>query len=210
MKIDKHRSFEPGEKKGKFIVIYGANNIGKSTQVQMLASRLLDKGKQILVLKYPVYSLKPTGPRINAILRHGAKMDEESFQKLYAQNRKDFQPILLSILRAGIYVLAEDYVGTGIAWGMVRGLSKAKLIKINNGLLEPDLCILMDGKRFKTHIEKGHINEDITDALWKKSRDVHRELGKTFGWKIVRANHSRTHLHEKIWHLVSRHLSLEG
>lgn len=206
MKIDRHQSFGPGEREGKFIVIYGTNNIGKSTQVQMLATKLLDQGKQILVLKYPIYSLEPTGPQINAVLRHGEKMDEGSFQKLYAQNRRDFQPILISILEAGIYVLAEDYVGTGIAWGMMRGLSMEKLIKMNKGLLEPDLCILMDGERFKTHIEKGHINEDIDDLIWQKSRRIHRRLAVRFGWQIIKANHSRTHLHEKIWRLVRESL----
>ncbi len=202
MRIGKHQSFKPESRKGKFIVIYGANNIGKSTQVQLLASRLLDEGNQVLVLKYPIYNLKPTGPKINAVLRHGVKMDEEEFQTLCAQNRRDFQPVLRSILNAGIYVLAEDYTGTGIVWGMMRGLSRAKMISINKGLLKPDLCILMDGKRFKTHIEKGHINEDVSDTFWEKSRKIHLQLGEYFKWIKIEANHSKVDLHQKIWLLV--------
>lgn len=202
----KHHDFSPIFKRGKFIVIYGANNIGKSTQVQMLTERLLNRGEQVLALKYPVYNLEPTGPKINKILRHGVKIDEESFQKLFAQNRRDFQPILLSLLKAGIHAITEDYVGTGIAWGMMRGLSENKLIEMNRDLLEPDLSILIDGERFKTHIEKGHINEDVSDSFWKKSKDVHLKLGREFGWKIVDANHSKKELNDRLWDLVKKEI----
>ena len=74
-------------KVGLFIVIYGINNIGKSTQATMLADALTASGLKAEYLKYPIYDLSPTGPQINEILRSGKKQEisEEEFQALYAK-----------------------------------------------------------------------------------------------------------------------------
>ncbi len=34
------------KKRGKFIVVYGVNNLGKSAQTELLVERLRDEGKQ--------------------------------------------------------------------------------------------------------------------------------------------------------------------
>ena len=80
-------------KEGLFIVIYGINNLGKSTQAEMLVDSLTKAGLTAEYIKYPIYDLKPTGPKINEILRGGHKqmISEIKFQTLYAQNRLDFQ-----------------------------------------------------------------------------------------------------------------------
>lgn len=190
--------------KGKFIVIYAANNLGKSVQVGLLTKKLVDLGVQVLKVKYPIYELKPTGPLINKGLREDTSISELELQKIFARNRKDFQKIVITLLDAGINIVAEDYTGTGIAWGMVRGIPLTKLREINTGLIEPDLAILLDGKRFITKIEKGHRNEDLEQAIWEKSREVHLRLAKLFNWKVVKANQEIEEVHAAIWKLVSK------
>ena len=58
---------------GKFIVIYGSNNLGKSTQTGLLEARLIKEfsNRRILRIKFARYDLEPTGPLLNAILREG-------------------------------------------------------------------------------------------------------------------------------------------
>ncbi len=192
--------------RGKFLVIYGPNNIGKSTQVRLLAKRLIDEGKQVLIIKYPIYDLAPTGPLINDVLRHGKKMTDLELQTAYAQNRRDFQPVLEKILAAGIFVVAEDYTGTGIAWGATMGLSIPQLEEINKGLLQPDIAILLDGPRFSQAIEKGHKHEDAGMEIWKKNRKIHLQLGKRYGWLKVKVNGPAEKVHQQIWKLVSKQL----
>ena len=70
---------------GVFIVIYGINNIGKSTQVEMLVDALRGLNLPVERIKYPIYDLTPTGPKINEILRSGKKQEisEEELQKIY-------------------------------------------------------------------------------------------------------------------------------
>ena len=186
--------------KGIFIVVYGPNNIGKTTQVKLLASDFFQRSRQILVFKYPIYSLDPTGPIINEALRLGNPrgLSEEQLQEFFARNRRDFQPVIKKILNAGISVLAEDYTGTGISWGMTRGIPLEKLEAINSGLLEPDISILLDGDRFPDGHEKGHRNEDVPVAVWEKNRKIHLRLAKRYGWILVNANQTISKVHKDI------------
>lgn len=173
--------------KGKFIVIYGANNLGKSTQVKLLIETLQKQGKKVATVKYPVYNLEPTGPVINEVLRKGKKMDTFSLQKLYAQNRRDYEPTLKDILNKGTWIIAEDYVGTGIVWGIVGGVKIEDLETINAGLLKEDLCVMLDGEQFKSGREEGHINE-VNMERWQKAREVHQQLAERYKWIVVNAN----------------------
>jgi len=206
---------------GKFIVIYGSNNLGKSTQVKLLSCKILESKKDVLTIKYPIYSLKPTGQKINNIIRKEvgtgkALTSELELQKIYAQNRMDFQPQLLGILEAGINVVAEDYAGTGIAWGMTKGMTIRKLEEINRGLVSPDLAILLDGSRFEQakEIKHRYENADAWEQLrqlnlfspngsWERNREIHQILARRYGWKMVDANQNVDKVAQDIWDLVS-------
>lgn len=178
--------------KGKFIVLYGMNNIGKSTVVEGLVSHLKNRKKTVQPLKYPVYEQEPTGPRINAYLRKGNPEGLTSWQaqQLFAQNRREYEPSLRSILEKGTTVVAEDYIGTGIVWGILYGCSQDDLEKANSGLLKPDVEILLDGERFLTGKENSHLHEQ-NDQLWQRGRQIHLELAQKNGWRMINANQSR-------------------
>lgn len=188
---------------GKLITIYGINNTGKSTQIKLLEDHLIEDGVKVHRIKYPLYDLKPTGPRINAYLRAGnpEKLTPEQFQLLNVENRMAFQSVLIGYLENGITVLAEDYTGTGIAWGVGAGVSKHFLIWKNRQLRKEDLAILLDGKRFSEAIEEGHTHES-NNELTEKVRLVHLELAEQFGWKIISANQPQEAIHQQIYMLV--------
>lgn len=194
--------------KGKFIVIYGTNNLGKSTQAHLLVHAIQKLGKKAEYLKYPVYTLDPTGPKINEILRKKIvqNISEENFQSLYAQNRRDFEPRLLKKLREGVHIVAEDYIGTGLAWGMTKGANRHILEYQNQGLLREDIAILLDGERFLDAKENSHLHEK-SDELIKKCRETHRTLAKKLGWHIIHANQTREKVQHDIWEVVALSLS---
>lgn len=187
--------------KGNFIAIYGANNLGKSTQTALLASYLIDNSFNTLKIKYPIYPLEPTGPRLDQILRDPTAregLSEEEIQTIFAQNRRDFQDTLKAIINSGINIVAEDYLGTGIAWGLTNDVDLAVLEKMNSDLLIPDQSILLDGKRFKSAIEKKHKNEDVENKVWEKSRQKHLFLAERYGWEIINANLTIEDVHKKV------------
>lgn len=194
-------------KEGLFIVIYGANNLGKSTQVEKLVDDLNKAGISAQKLKYPIYDLDPTGPLINEQLRGtaGQTLTETEFQDLYIKNRFDYQPQLVRLLNEGVTVIAEDYVGTGIAWGWVKGLSVDELLEKNKGLLKPDVEILIDGERFETTDVKNIHEQD--DGLWLRSRRAHLELAARLNWAVVNANQEIDEVNEDILSVLEKQIA---
>lgn len=186
--------------RGKFIVLYGPNNLGKTTQAKILVDALTLLGINVRYLKYPVYDLEPTGPIINSVLRHGVSMSAEELQRVFAQNRRDYEPRLREDLENGISVVAEDYTGTGFAWGMTHGVSFAALEEMNRGLLREDLAILLDGERLTSGIERGHRHEDGSN--WDLNRRIHLGLMAMYRWEFVNANGTENEVHVRIKDLV--------
>ncbi len=176
-------------KKGKLIVFYGTNNLGKSTQAKILIEKLKEKNIEAEYLKYPIYDLEPSGPVLNNYLRNGNpyNLSAREAQIIYCLNRTQYQKELEKKLDSGINIIAEDYTGTGIAWGMGAGVEQEFLENINSHLLKEDIALLFDGERFKEAVEKNHKHEQ-NDEFSQKVRQIHLDLGKKYNWEIVNAN----------------------
>jgi|SRR3989344_2521921 len=191
--------------KGRFIVLYGINNLGKSTQAKALVEKLTSNGRKAEYLKYPVYGLEPTGPALNEYLRKGnpQKLDARQAQILYAKNREQYDPVLKKQLESGTDIVAEDYWGTGVAWGVGAGIEKDFLLELNRTFQFEDLAILLSGTRFETGIEKNHLHENDNEFTNRVDL-VHQDLAKQFGWKIVNANQDKEKVAADIWELAEK------
>lgn len=190
-------------RRGKFIVLYGANNLGKTTQAKLLVASLKKKKIKAYYLKYPIYDLSPTGPIINSVLRGKLDMPEKDLQKLFFENRADYEGTLDSLLNKGGWVVAEDYTGTGIAWGMVGGLSRSFLEKLNKKLLKEDLAILLSGKRFIGGREENNIHER-NEVIWKEAFNTHLRLAKKYKWRIISSNGTKKAVLKRILREVNK------
>lgn len=195
--------------KGKFIVLYGINNIGKTVQSRRLVANLKKLGKKTVYLKYPVYSLKPSGPMIDQILRSGKKqrISEEELQIWFVLNRYQFQPTIFKWLKEGKTIVAEDYVGTGIAWGVAKGAKMKTLENMNKFLVQEDLGILMEGKRKMSSKEKGHLHEEQHHLVMRCAK-VFRRLAKKHRWKRVKVSMDKDETERRIQEIIARELSL--
>lgn len=191
--------------RGKLIVFYGTNNLGKTTQARILIEKLKDLGIKAEYLKYPVYNLEPSGPIINSYLREGNpyNLSAREAQLIYIINRSQYQEELKRKLDSGIYIIAEDYVGTGIAWGVGAGIDSSFLEKINSFLMKEDLAILFDGERFKEAIEANHKHE-LDDEFSRKVKQIHLDLGKKYNWKKINANLSIEEISEIIFSEIKK------
>ncbi|MBU0649215.1 hypothetical protein KJ969_03930 [Patescibacteria group bacterium] len=189
--------------KGKFIVLYGINNLGKTTQAKKLVERLKREGHAAEYLKYPIYDLEPSGPILNDYLRNDNPygLSAREFQIFTAMNRTQYDPALRKKLENGIMIVAEDYAGTGIAWGMGAGVDKSFLEKINSHLLKEDLAVLFDGQRFLDGVEAGHAHEK-NDELTERVRQIHSALGREYGWRTIDANQDMETIHNQVWQLI--------
>lgn len=196
-------------REGLFIVIYGINNLGKTTQVEMLLESLKKAGLKAEYIKYPIYDLEPTGPKINQVLRCGQKQEisEEELQELYTQNRRDYQSSLCKKIDESVNIIAEDYIGTGLAWGWSKGADLERMIENNKGLLKPDIEILLDGERFLESKEDGHLHES-NDELMEKCRANHLQLAERFNWEVVNANQTQEEVHGDILKIIEEKMKL--
>lgn len=191
--------------KGKLIVVYGINNLGKTTQVERLVQKLTSIGRKAKFVKIPTYELEPSGVILDEYLRKGNPhhLAPREAQILYAFNRSQFEPILQSYLDQGLDIVLEDYWGTGVAWGIGREVDKEFLLRINSRCLREDLAFLLEGHRFDSGVEKNHINETDVQLLEIVAR-VHSELADEFGWKRINANQSVEKVGEDIFSEVKK------
>jgi thymidylate kinase len=196
--------------RGRFIAIYGINNIGKSTHARLLTQRLIKEGYKAIYLKYPIYNLEPTGPKINTILRSGNKqsLSEEDLQTIFMRNRKDYEPTLRNILNEGYIVVAEDYTGTGIAWGTAKGADQKWLTELNAPLLKEDFSILLTGRRNILARENSHIHE-TNDQLIAKVGKVLLDLAGKYNWRIVELQEKIEDTANLIWIQIEAFLKAE-
>ena len=116
-------------------------------------------------------------------------------------NRFQFQPEIEKKLSEGKILVAEDYVGTGIAWGVAKGLDRKWLEAINENLIKEDLAIMLYGNRHVSAKEPSHIHEQ-NDALIEKCRLVHEDLAKRYGWKKVEVQDKVTDTADMLWGVV--------
>lgn len=187
---------------GRFITLYGINNIGKSTHAKLLVERLEREGYKARFVKYPVYDLGPTGPFLDGVLRGGhQKIAEDELQLWFVMNRYQFEPELRRWLEEGYVVVAEDYIGTGVAWGTAKGLEMEWLENMNKHLLKEDFAILFEGTRDVSAREDGHVHEQ-NDELMEKCRGVFSELADRHGWKKLKVREKVEDTAEALWEMV--------
>jgi len=193
--------------RGKLITIYGINNIGKSTQCGLLVEKLKEAGHKVHYVKYPVYDVQPSGGFINGVLRSEGEqhISEDELQLWFIINRYQFQPTLEGWLEEGAIVVAEDYVGTGIAWGMAKGLEEDWLIGANKNLIKEDFALMIEGERSLGAVEKTHVHEQ-NDELIERSRAVHDHLAEEFGWERVLLQDKKPDTAKLIWEKVEKFL----
>jgi thymidylate kinase len=189
---------------GQFIVLYGVNNLGKTTQAKTLVEDIIIKmGKEAEYLKYAVYNLEPSGPLINSYLRQGNpnKFTDREFQLLQVLNRTQHEPKLKEKLAKGTWVIAEDYIGTGIAWGMVQGIDKNLLYQMNSHLLKENLGILFTGESFTESADKKNAHE-TNPATLAKVNEAFKEISRDFGWFTINANRPKAEVQKEIMDII--------
>lgn len=195
-------------KRGKLITLYGINNIGKSTQCKILIDNLKKHGHDAVYIKYPVYSIEPTGVFINKVLRESGgrqNITEDQLQMWFTLNRYQFEPELKQMLNEGKIVIAEDYVGTGLAWGSAKGANLEWLTELNKYLLKEDFAVYLKGKRNVQAVESTHIHE-TNNELIEATQFIYDNLAEKYKWTKVMVKPSIGETADDIWQTVDKFL----
>lgn len=176
--------------RGRFIVIYGMNNLGKTTQINQLAQYFKQKNFSVRILKFPKYDFEPTGPQLFNYSHGGNSLNItlEKIIELAIANQKDFQPEIKKFLDNGDIIICENYYLDNIVWGQMHDLKMDYLKADIANYIQPDLSILFDGEeQFESGIDPNHPYE--TDVnIWNKGRQLYLNLCNDYNLQIIQAD----------------------
>ncbi len=194
-------------KDGILVALMGVTNVGKTTQNDLLLEFALKNNMRFASVKYPVYDLAPSGPRVHRCLKEGNpdKLTAFQLQQSCAQNRRDFEPQLKKLLEENDIVIVEMYTATGYCFGMAEGVAWSTLKELNEGLIVPHVSILLDGERFIDSIEKGHrFEEDFVKT--EVVRNFHLLLAEKYGWYVVKSDKDKMSVHDEIINIIASYV----
>lgn len=204
-------------KKGYFITFEGGEGVGKTTQIQLLASWLKKKGYATRLTHEPGGT--PTADRIRKILLHSDHVNPYKELFLYETARRDHvTKVIHPALAKGTIVLCDRFTDATLAYqGYARGLP-LKLITAFNHVatagLKPDLTFVFDlpveeglkrvRKRQKglDRLEKEHLkfHEKVRNAYLTLARKETRRFC------IINARKNRSEIFTTISHEVEKRL----
>ncbi|KAI9190563.1 thymidylate kinase-like protein [Polychytrium aggregatum] len=129
--------------RGALIAIEGCDRSGKSTQAALLVQRLRDAGVPTELVKFPDRTTV-IGKIIDRHLKGDAELDDHSIHLLFSANRWGFKAWMERQQRAGVTLVLDRYVHSGLAYSMARGLDVEWCRATDIGLPHPDLVIYLD------------------------------------------------------------------
>lgn len=205
---------------GKFIVFEGIDGSGKSTQIELLRSKLQSIGQEVHMTTEPTD--RPVGRLIRQILKKEIETSEETLAALFVADRLDHiqntENGMASILENGTHVISDRYYWSSFAY---HGLSMpiSKVVEMNDichQFLQPDLTIYLDltaeesMQRITKRNEKKEKFEtlELLQAIRQNYFIAFEKYKKDAEIKVINANQGIESCAAEIWDLLEPHFSL--
>ncbi|MBN2377895.1 MAG: dTMP kinase [Sedimentisphaerales bacterium] len=167
--------------KGKFIVLDGPDGSGKSTQIELLARTVREKGVKTLVLRDPGGTV--IGEEIRQILLNPTheKMSVRCETLLYMASRAElFSQCIEPALEKEWCVLCDRWISSTYAYQAVAGDDgKEFVLELAETALQrtwPDRTIIID---VPTEISRRRLGDSL-DRMEAKSESFHRKVRDAF------------------------------
>lgn len=209
-------------KKGKFITFEGGEGVGKSTQVNLLHQKIIDKGINCQLTREPGGS--PGAEDIRELLVKGGTDKWHPMAEALLHNAARAEHLEHTIRPAidnGIWVVSDRYVDSTLAYqGYGQGVDVETLLKlheISTGNYWPDLTIVLDGHELNRAIDREEENAEKEDRYERMGADFHKKLQDSFldiaknhadRCIIVSAKGTIDEVANRIWHKVAPKLEL--
>ncbi len=169
-------------KKSFFITFEGGEGVGKTTQIQLLASWLKKKGYSTLLTHEPGGT--PMANRIRQILLHSDHVNPYTELFLYETARRDHvTKVIHPALKKGHVVLCDRFTDATLAYqGYARGLP-LKLIQAFNQVatdgLQPNLTFVFD-LPVSEGLERVRKRQKGLDRLEKEHLKFHEKVRNAY------------------------------
>jgi dTMP kinase len=175
---------------GKFITFEGPEGCGKSTQIKLLAEKLIAQGIKVACTREPGGTA--TGEAIRNILQHdaaGEPLAARSELLLFTASRAQLMDReILPALENGDWVLCDRFIDSTMAYqGFARGMDIETLDRINEFAIyehKPDLTVLLD-----LDVERGFQRLEERYADGNESHDRFEREGREFHQRVREGYH---------------------
>jgi dTMP kinase len=174
-----------------FVTFEGVDGSGKSTQARLLAERLRDDGREVVLTREPGGT--PLGEEIRGLLLHGKDVAPWAEAALFAAARAQLvDEVIQPALARGADVVADRYLDSSLAYqGLARGLGVERVLELNllatSGLL-PDrtfLILVPPGEAAARRREEPDRIEREGTGFAEEVDRAYREVAKMFAQRVT-------------------------
>lgn len=199
--------------KGKIITIEGLDGSGKSTQIDLLTSRLNKLGIKHKFIHFPMLNKGKYGELIAEYLRGELGSLDNVHPKLvallFAEDRNEHKALLEEWLNDGNLIIMDRYVHSNIAFQCAKTVDQEKKIELKNWILDfefkhnklpsPDISFFLNVPF--NHIEQSlKVNRTGEDREYLKGKkDIHEnslELQKNVYQEYLNLLKEQPNFHE--------------
>ena len=209
---------------GAYIVIEGNDGTGKSTQVDMLAAWLRERGREVVVIEDPgsddETKTTPVANEYRRVLKDGRfKLDPEVNLLLFSAARRELwlHKIEPALQRGAVVLSSRSYLSTLVYQGYGEGVTEDTIISMTKRFthecyMNPDFVVVLfadDQTRQRRIAERGITEavdsfESRNDAFQKKINDGYQTVAKTHNIPLILAERSPTDVHQHILQEISK------
>ena len=155
--------------KGKFIVFEGIDGAGKTTQIELLASKLTAMGESVHVTAEP--TTNESGKALRRALSGKEKKSECEMAAMFVLDRIGHNAQINELTDAGTTVISDRYYYSNLAYqGMSTDYAWVRKMNIDcPEIRRPDACIYLDltPEESLARISKGRESVEIYENLEK-------------------------------------------
>lgn len=192
---------ESTTRKGLFITLEGGEGAGKTSQINMLAGMLAERGYKVLTTREPGGTKEAESIRNLLVQRDGGEWNAMAETLLlFAARAMHIEKVIKPALEAGTTVICDRFTDSTVAYqGYGRGLSLEKIYQIERTAIDgfaPDMTIILDieaeeglnrsNKRLAA--EKGY--DQTEDRFERMEIEFHNKLRQGF-LEIAKKNPDR-------------------
>ena len=206
--------------RGKFITFEGPEGSGKTTQANLLVTRLKNLRHEVLYAREPGGT--PTGEAIRQILQYdkaGEPICAETEVLLFAASRAQLvRHVIIPALDRGTDVVCDRFADSTMAYqGYGRGFSIEQMFAINQFAIDgaaPDLTLLLDVDvdiGFQRIVERHKASSGTWDRIEREEKTFHEKVRNGYlelarrwpeRFRVVNARGNSDSVEQDIWRIV--------
>ncbi len=160
--------------RGRFITVEGVDGAGKSTQIEVIARAIQNRGIDFVRSREPGGT--PTAELIREILLHESLTAKGELLLMFAARQENLDKVVRPALAAGKWVLCDRFTDASYAYQAYgRGLPIDLVKALENFVhpdLKPDLTVLFD---LDTEIAAGRLQNTL-DRFEAEDREFHKRV----------------------------------